>query len=285
MRHWFRALTCTAVGLLIGGCATTTIPVAGQPHENSLGMRFVPVPGTNVLFSIGETRVRDFEVFASATGHRADGKIWTWIDGKRGNYDGFSWRNPGFTQGPTHPVCAVSWDDAQAFCRWLTQKERAEGRLEPTQRYRLPTDAEWSAAVGLPNEPGATPADKHEAIRNVYPWGTQYPPQGSAGNYGDFNWDNHGEMAAYNDGYKFTAPVGSYAANRHGLYDLGNAAEWCEDEYLPGGNQHVLRGASFRRGGGSADVLSSHRGRAESGPDNRYAYHGFRVVLAVGSAR
>ena len=46
----------------------------------------------------------------------------------------------------------VSWNDTQAFCAWLTKKERAEGKITADQSYRLPTDAEWSVAVGLGKE-------------------------------------------------------------------------------------------------------------------------------------
>jgi hypothetical protein len=76
--------------------------------ENSLGMKFVPVSGTKVLFSIWDTRVRDYEAFVKATGRE--------------------WRRPDFKQDPTHPAVNVSWIDAQAFCEWLTEKERTAGK-------------------------------------------------------------------------------------------------------------------------------------------------------------
>ena len=122
-------------------------PEPGEPWVNSLGMKFVPVPGTNVLFYIWETRVQDFEAFVKATSHNA----------------GEAWRAPGdtgqsyvagFSQTTLHPVVNVRWNDAEAFCRWLTEKERAEGNLSAGQEFRLPTDAEWSQAVGLPAELG-----------------------------------------------------------------------------------------------------------------------------------
>jgi WD40 repeat protein len=78
-----------------------------QPYINSLAMKFVPVPGTNVLFSIWETRVEDYEVFVKAT--------------KR------DWPKPSFGQTNEHPAVNVSWDDATAFCEWLTEQEREPG--------------------------------------------------------------------------------------------------------------------------------------------------------------
>jgi heme-degrading monooxygenase HmoA len=231
--------------------ARQAFPQPGQPHENTLGMKFVPVPGTVVLFSIWETREQDYGAFARATGR--------------------AWSNA--NAGPTHPAVNVSWEDAQAFCQWLTDKERRENKIGPGQSYRLPTDAEWSIAVGLTNEPGGSPADKNLKVKNHYPWGTQWPPPRGAGNYG----------ASLNvDTFERTAPVGSFTANPYGLYDLGgNVWEWVEDAYQPGESWRVLRGASFNSGGGDF-LLSS--GRIGDSPVFRYDYYGFRVVVAVGSS-
>ena len=72
----------------------------------------------------------------------------------------------------------VNWADAVAFCKWLTDKEHDDNILESRQEYRLPTDPEWSAAVGLKNEGGATPEARDGKIRNEFPWGKQWPPPG-----------------------------------------------------------------------------------------------------------
>lgn len=103
-----------------------------RPWENSLGMKFVPVPGTRVLFSIWDLRVRDYAAYATAA---------TGVDGK--------WRNPGFPQNDVHPVVYVSWDEAKAFCEWLTRKGWGDGELGQGQRYRLLTDSEWCWKPGF----------------------------------------------------------------------------------------------------------------------------------------
>ena len=259
-------------------------PTLNQPWENKLGMKFAPVPGTGVLFCIWETRVQDFETFVKDTGYDATGDMYSLgSDGwkERGN----TWRSPGFSQGPTHPVCGVSWDDAKAFCRWLTEKERREDRLGSNQEYRLPTDAEWSVAVGLDETAGSTPQSKDQQIKGVYPWGTQWPPPRGAGNFAgtearDGNWPSNWSMIeGYNDGYPRTAPVGSFTANRYGLYDLsGNVWEWCEDYYDGHSGGRVLRGGAFDDRV-SAYLLSSYRVIGSRG--SRRGYDGFRCVMVV----
>ena len=213
-----------------------------RPFVNSLGMKFVPVLGTKTLFCVWETRVQDYAAFAQATGHAVE--------------------KPQFQQGPTHPVIA-SWDDAVAFCEWLSKKE---GRT-----YRLPTDAEWSVAVGLSAESGATPEEKSKnGPRDTYPWGRQWPPPHRAGNYG---------QNLHVDDFEHTSPVGSFNANTFGLYDLsGNVWEWCDDHYYSNGDFRVERGGSWVN-----DLEWSLRSasRASAVPKVRTAACGFRCVLAV----
>ena len=227
---------------------------AAQPAQmwtNSLGMIFVPVPGTAVQFSIWDTRVQDYQAFVIATGR--------------------FWEKPGFEQGPTHPVAGVSWNDAKAFCVWLTDKERRAGILKPHEEYRLPMDLEWSTAVGLKNETGSTPKERDMQIKRVYPWGTQWPPPPGAGNYG--------KRPMQVDGFEFTSPVGSFAANRLGLYDMGgNVWQWCEDWYDDTCTEHVMRGGSW--GGTDARFLLSSCRR--DFVDRRPERYGFRCVLAGG---
>jgi formylglycine-generating enzyme required for sulfatase activity len=236
-----------------------------HPWVNSLGMKFVPVAGTDALFSVWDTRVQDFETFVKSTGYDA----------------GEDWKNPGFEQGPTYPVVNVSWEDARAFCEWLTKTEQASGRLPNGSLYRLPTDQEWSVAVGLPSEPGNTPEEKDGKIK-VYPWGTQWPPPNGAGNYSGEERTSD-PIYGYKDDYVHTSPVGSFAANQFGLYDMGgNVWQWCEDRYNNAQVQYVLRGASWNIYYPDG-LLASYRFR--STPGRRNDDFGFRCVVAVESSR
>jgi formylglycine-generating enzyme required for sulfatase activity len=257
-------------------------PQVDRPWTNSLGMEFVPVPGTEVLFCKWETRVKDFETFAKETGYDAMAGMCSL---KRGNWgeNGDTWKSPGFAQESTHPVCGVSWDDAQAFCKWLTGKERKSGRLKPGQEYRLPRDWEWSVAVGLDEEKNGTPRDNHCTIGGVYPWGRDWPPPKDAGNYAGSEAKDADRrrtvIDGFSDGYARTAPVGSFKANGLGICDLGgNVWEWCEDFYDGNSGARVLRGGSWGNYETLA-LLSPFRGFSVS--VKRYDLYGFRAVVSV----
>jgi hypothetical protein len=200
----------------------------------------------------------------------------------QGQYEAVMDTNPSyFKSGADYPVEQVSWDDAKEFCRRLTAglPDNLKGKFA----FRLPTDAEWSLAVGLPEERGSTPKEKEGGITNVYPWGTVWPPPSGAGNYCDESTKGkYGSLiTGYNDGYVETAPVGSFKPNQFGLYDLGgNVWEWCEDWYDTDQKYRVVRGASWRINYPGI-LLSSFR---IGTPDSRYDLIGFRCVLAGGSS-
>jgi len=230
---------------------------------NSLGMRFVPVPGAGVQFSIWETRVRDYDVFA----------------GENPSVDP-EWKD-GFDEGVQtgdHPVANVSWDDAVAFCTWLTERERRAGLIDGSQVYRLPTDTEWSWAIGVA-ELEASSGTPGEEIPGVYPWGSEWPPPQGAGNYQGEEGGRSTALEGYRDDFPFTAPVGSFSANEHGLYDLsGNVWEWCQDWFEDAKERRMLRGSSFYDSS-ETGLLSTRRYGAY--PDSRRNIRGFRCVLAA----
>jgi len=255
--------------------ATDTAPATREnPFRNTLGMRFVPVPGTHALFSVWDTRVQDYAAYARE--EKVD-DLWT-----REQRDGAP-----VSRNPVDPVVGVNWNDAQAFCQWLTRKEIAAGKLPRNAKYRLPTDDEWSRAVGLPSEPGSTPAEKSGKNQTDFPWGAGFPPaRSNVGNYADSAWHDKfpllGWMEGYKDGYAITSPVGSFPPNAYGLYDMGgNVWNWCEEWLDSDQKVRVQRGGSwvnYQRG----YLLSSFRGSSD--PGNRFPSFGFRCVLDV-SAR
>jgi hypothetical protein len=260
------------------------------PFVNSLGMKFVPVPivsgptaGQKVLFSVWDTRVQDYAAYAGAK--KVD-DAWT-----RQNRDGLNAERVPVGRELNHPVVGVSWEDAQGFCQWLTEKEIAEGKLSKGLKYRLPTDEEWSWAVGLPPELDGTPAEKSGKNSVDFPWGKDYPPTKKVGNYADETF--HGKfpkdasdknkdqpwIEGYADGYATTSPVGSFPANAYGLYDMGgNVWQWCEDWFDASHKDRVLRGASWCNDDRGA-LLSSSRGHHVPGARNNH--NGFRCVVGV----
>ncbi len=162
-----------------------------------------------------------------------------------------------------YPVVRVSWEDAVAYCNWLSQHEGLPAAYQGGELvtpvntgYRLPTEAEWAWAA------------RFAGGRSLkYPWGASMPPPGSAGNFADVSAapivSQH--LESYNDGYKAAAPVGRFSANATGIYDMGgNAAEWVNDRYSTSlgvigrtetdplgpssGRTHVIRGSSWRHG-------------------------------------
>jgi formylglycine-generating enzyme required for sulfatase activity len=177
-----------------------------------------------------EVTVGEFRRFLEASGYRpeseADG---TGAYGYNPGYDPaktargdafegrnpkYSWRNPGFRQGDDHPVVNVTWNDAVAMCKWLSQ---TEGKT-----YRLPTEAEWEYAA-------------RAGTRTRYYTGDDPQSLLKAANLFDAdaaqNWKKWADYAlAGHDGFAFTSPVGSLAPNGFGLYDMhGNAWEWTAD--------------------------------------------------------
>lgn len=252
------------------------------PWENSLGMKFVAVPGTRVLFSIWETRRRDFEPFRAAdrasltavwradaierARRRANSIVRVEEDGDISATG--TWEDPGFPVTPDHPASGINIRDAQRFCLWLTWREQGEGRLQPDQRYRLPTDAEWLAACGgetAPLRPGNLAGP--EALE--LPWPRDWPtlPQ--------------------RDPFPRLAPVASFPAEPHGLFDLsGNVAEWVQDDdentaTRPIRSQAKLRGPSARDGTLERATFAFDRPALYG---QRLPFVGFRVVLELEEA-
>ena len=173
-------------------------------------------------FAMGafEVTKQQFAQFVAATScvtdaERSRGGGAGWAGGRGFHRDPrFNWRNSGHEQTDSHPVVNVSWNDAVAFCQWLSAKE---GRT-----YRLPTEAQWEYACRAGTTTRYNFGDDPEglvAVGNVRDQTAQET----------FSWTH---CLAASDGYAFTAPVGQFQANGFGLYDMhGNVGEWCLDWY------------------------------------------------------
>lgn len=122
-----------------------------------------------------------------------------------------------------YPVVGVSWEQAQAYCDWLTKMNKADLQargLAPQAPFRLPTEAEWERAA----RSGEEVSEDGRRSRLTYPW------------KGERMWNEKGEYRAnirvgqhdyIDDGHEYTSPVGKYAPSGQGFYDLaGNVAEW-----------------------------------------------------------
>jgi formylglycine-generating enzyme required for sulfatase activity len=151
-------------------------------------------------FAVAKFDVRrvEFSAFVDETGYDAGSKCFAW-DGKAFvEKSDTSWRNPGYTQTDSDPVTCVSWTAAQAYVNWLHKKTG--------QDYRLLSEAEWEYAARA----GTT---------TVYYWGDIVGVNNADCNGCGSQWDA-----------VKTAPVGSFAANPFGLYDMaGNAIQWVAD--------------------------------------------------------
>jgi sulfatase modifying factor 1 len=195
------------------------------------------------------------------------------------NYESPSYRGHSMN-GDHKPVIAITWYEAKAFATWLTEQNK--GRYQ----FRLPTEAEWEYATRA----GTTTSRF---------WGNDPKETCRYANVGDLTgkreW-SYWKVHDCDDGYEVTAPVGSFAANPFGLYDmLGNVFEWLEDVYSADaysyhsvknpvytgiGLQRVIRGGcwySWPDGVRSAG-RSDHPAQGGKRGRNKDYFIGFRLV-------
>jgi len=227
---------------------------------------------------VTEVTVEQFRRFVDATSYVTEAKktgkpgglslrsdrSWGW------NEDA-DWQNPGFPQTDVHPVVMVTWNDAKAFCAWLSDKEK--------KQYRLPTEGEWEYAC-------------RAGTQTAFWWGNEMDSTGNVENTMD---TKHGtppspiKAMPCDDGYFATAPVADYRANVFGLHDMGgNALEWCASRYeaYPGSTapsasfdrrSKVVRGGSWNSD--AARCRSAFR--FGSTPSARSGNLGFRVAVGA----
>jgi sugar lactone lactonase YvrE len=211
----------------------------------SNGHELIAIPGYPIAFSKFETTVGQWKEFVAATG-------WNKSD---------AWKNPrgyevSFTQTDSEPVVNVSWEDANDYCAWLSTKTGA--------KCRLPSRSEWVSAAGT----------------SKYPWGDTWPPKKEEGNY---NMDASGEAdfpLGGIDGFRATAPVGSFKPNALGLHDMaGNVFEWISDTSVKGNNDlRDCLGSSWLNSG-EQELQTRFQGNGTPQPWRENGDVGFRVVV------
>ncbi len=283
--------------------------------DSPWAMRETPVHEVEVgdfLLGKYEVRVAEFERFVAATSHRTEAEAAAGTVAnpgvmKNGALVYEDWRNVGFEQGPDHPVLMIAWEDAIAYCNWLSGQHRlppaydqqtgklldANGQptanIRRTKGFRLPTEAEWEFAA-------------RERGRKVRFGNGQNVARSS-----EMNFDAAGTGAAipslrmrgdnlfpYNEkgvNRKKTMPVGSFHPNALGLYDMsGNAWAWCTDtggsDYkaerqvnpcAQGGKGHIVRGGHH-----DTDAKACRTSARIDWYPRAFCYgSGFRVALTV----
>ena len=183
----------------------------------------------------------------------------------------YSWRNAGFQQTDEHPVVCVSWNDAVAFCQWLSKKEG--------KTYRLPTEAEWEYACRAGTTTRYYSGNDPETLAKVANVADATFRAGFPG----FNVTL--TLIKASDGYVYTSPVGHFKPNAFGLYDMhGNAwqlcADWFDTDYYgrspvddpkgPDNGEHrVSRGGSWFSGPQDARSAARNRASRYSGTTSR----------------
>ena len=265
--------TCPLMMVLAPGRFTQ-----GSAPQDVEATRFEgPQHAVSIAYPLGvgvnEITQGEFREFIDATAREMNGC--ETYDGAWRRRSDLSWKDVGYSQTALHPVSCVSWDDAQAYAQWLSQRTG--------QKYRLPSASEWEYAARAGSataRPWGANSDAACALANV-------ADQSAARTYP--GWKVH----ACRDEYVYSAPVGSFAPNAFGLHDmLGNVFEWTEDcwqdDYAgaPADGSARLQGDCTQRElrGGSwftapAYVRSAYRNRFA--PDYRSTSVGFRIARDI----
>ncbi|MGN6421193.1 MAG: SUMF1/EgtB/PvdO family nonheme iron enzyme [Pseudobacter sp.] len=238
IKNWICGIFCVAalvqVRAQLPSAAFKHIPageyLVGKKGHHSNPLRKVKVD--SFLIAVYETTNREFAAFTAATGYITDAERnrnamvfepgldeFRWLEDSTAN-----WRYPngtgrgGIENKMDHPVTCISYQDIQAYCKWAG--------------YRLPTLDEWEIACRAGS---ATDFFFGET-------------DGSIGKYANI-WHGRDHLKAdHSDNYMYTSPVGSFAPNAWGLYDIyGNVFEFCSGKLKPDEKDNIAhaRGGSW----------------------------------------
>ncbi len=216
------AAVAAAPGSIIHDCplcpALTVLPAGrfkqGSARPDRAAQSEKPLHWVSIAhpfaMSTNPVTVDNFAAFIAAT-HR-DMKGCDTYDGRWRHRAEADWQHPGFVQTGAHPVTCVSWSDAKAYADWLSAKTG--------MHYRLPSASEWEYAARTGGE-------------STQPWNSDGSGACANANVADKSAARRfPRLATFacDDGYVFTAPVGSFKASAFGLNDVfGNVFQWTED--------------------------------------------------------
>lgn len=248
-----------------------------------------------------EVTVQAFADFITTTAYQTDadqsGRSYVLRDGDWQWKDSVNWQDneagdPRPIDQYNHPVIHVSWNDAIAYCNWLSEQHN----FQPVYRigsdtvtanwqadgYRLPTEAEWEFAA------------RSRGKAYQYAWGNDQPHGNIADSTTHEIYSYMTPWEGYRDGYIHTSPAGTFEQGDLGLTDMtGNVSEWCWDWYdafyykrwrhqnphgPDTGYNRVIRGGSWNQ----LPKLLRCTFRTGSSPDSRSIVKGFRLARSGG---
>jgi formylglycine-generating enzyme required for sulfatase activity len=205
---------------------------AGVPDARALNEQPAVKVTIGRSFAIGryELTVGEFRAFATATGFKATAGCFGFKDKSWALFPQATWEAPGHPVTDRHPAMCLNSSEYRQYLAWLSRKTGAT--------YRLPTEAEWEHAARLGTPAGQAPqAGDAWACKEFNAADRQFT----------VNFDDKWPAFACDDGYLLTAPVGTYAANGLGMYDvLGNVSEITADCFVGGHKGRPADGSARR---------------------------------------
>jgi formylglycine-generating enzyme required for sulfatase activity len=256
----FRRQLASGLLFLLAALPLSAPAQTGKTYTNAIGMEFILIPAGS--FIMGADRYFEDAYDEEMPKHRVTLSPSFYL-GKcevtQGEWEAVMGNNPSKNKARNNPVESVSWKDVQTFISRLNTKEG-------TNKYRLPTEAEWEYAA-------------RAGTKSAYSFGDETRP------LGQYAWyqGNSGRQ---------THPVGQKQPNPWGLYDMhGNVWEWVQDWHgdypksavtdpsgPSSGVYRVLRGGSWDDS--ARNLRSAYR--FSYSPDDRFEFYGFRLARSLG---